>query len=249
MINELVIFRIYDCACMPQVGNLSRRFNLYIPDLLFFGKSYSSSKERSEIYQAKCLAEGLNRLGVDRFSVYGISYGGYVGYHLAAHTEKVEKVVLMSTGVGCSNCEKQELVRKLGMDPKELLVPSTCAHLRQLLTRSVYRGAYMNLVPDFFLQGYLNALSIKNRKEKMELVDHLLGNKNKESLAVLAQETLLIWGDKDNVFPVKLAYQLQRHLGSKARVAIVKDTGHAVNMDAPAQVNRLISSFILGVTH
>ncbi|CAN1785442.1 Monoacylglycerol lipase ABHD6 [Linum perenne] len=237
---------------MYQVGNLSRRFELFIPDLLFFGKSYTTSKQRSEIFQAKCLAEGLSRLGVDRFSVYGISYGGYVGYHLAQMGgEKVDKVVLMSTGVGCSYSDKQEMVRKLGMDPKEILVPSTSAHLRELLTMSVYRGGYiMNLVPDSFLQGYLNALSKNNRKEKMELVDHLLGkNSNNSSdaemLPALAQETLLIWGDKDSVFPVKLAYQLQKHIGSKARVAIVKDTGHAVNMEAPSEVNRLISSFIL----
>ncbi|CAI0473226.1 unnamed protein product [Linum tenue] len=230
-----------------QVGHLSRRFDLYIPDLLFFGKSYTARKERSEVFQAECLAEGLRRLGVDRFSIYGISYGGYVGYHLADMIpDRVDKVVLMSTGVGCNDDQKDELVAKLGRDPKLLLVPRTTDDLRQLMLKSVYRSGYMKLIPDSFLQDYVN--EIGHKKEKMELVDHLLAKSSGagRSLPVLTQETLLIWGNKDYVFPMNLAYQLQRHLGSKARVAIVKEAGHAVNMDAPDEVNRLIISFILG---
>ncbi|CAI0419121.1 unnamed protein product [Linum tenue] len=234
---------------MYQVGHLSRRFDLYIPDLLFFGKSYTTRKERSEAFQAKCLAEGLRKLGVDKFSIYGISYGGYVGYHLAHMSpDRVEKVVLMSTGVGCNDDQKDEMVAQLGRDPKELLVPRTSDDLRELMYKSVYKSNYMKLIPDSFLQDYLNDVGSVHRKEKMELVDHLLA-KNFDagrSLPVLTQDTLLIWGNKDYVFPMNLAYQLQRHLGSKARVAIVKDAGHAVNMDAPDQVNRLIISFILG---
>nr|POE78304.1 hypothetical protein CFP56_64508 [Quercus suber] len=53
-------------------------------------------------------------------------------------------------------------------------------------------------------------------------------------------KTLLIWGEKDNIFPVFLAHQLQRHLGPKSRLAILKDSGHAVNIDSPNMVNELI---------
>ncbi|CAI0470689.1 unnamed protein product [Linum tenue] len=146
-----------------QVGHLSRRFDLYIPDLLFFGKSYTARKERSEVFQAECLAEGLRRLGVDRFSIYGISYGGYVGYHLADMIpDRVDKVVLMSTGVGCNDDQKDKLVAKLGRDPKLLLVPRTTEDLRQLMLKSVYRSGYMKLVPDSFLQDYVNVRGFFN---------------------------------------------------------------------------------------
>nr|POE78307.1 hypothetical protein CFP56_64511 [Quercus suber] len=58
-------------------------------------------------------------------------------------------------------------------------------------------------------------------------------------------KTLLIWGEKDNIFPLFLAHQLQRHLGPKSRLAILKDSGHAVNIDSPNMVNELIKSFVL----
>ncbi|KAH0993235.1 hypothetical protein GBA52_004718 [Prunus armeniaca] len=84
-----------------QVGSLSQSFNLYILDLLFFGKSYANKPERTEVFQAKCVAEGLKRLGVERFAVYSISHEGYVAYWMAEMYPKlVEKVVVVSCGVG-----------------------------------------------------------------------------------------------------------------------------------------------------
>lgn len=37
-----------------------------------------------------------------------------------------------------------------------------------------------------------------------------------------------------------------RHLGPKSRVEIIKDTGHAANIESPDAVNALITSFVLG---
>nr|GMC99111.1 epoxide hydrolase 4 [Ipomoea batatas]GME08319.1 epoxide hydrolase 4 [Ipomoea batatas] len=47
-----------------QVGALSKKFSVYVPDLLFFGGSITDSKDRSPTFQARCVAEGLRRLGV-----------------------------------------------------------------------------------------------------------------------------------------------------------------------------------------
>lgn len=87
---------------------------------------------------------------------------------------------------------------------------------------------------------------------------------------ILVKETLIIWGDKDNVFPVQFAHQLQRyimlyilpldcnfevtltsfmdyrHLGAQSRLEMIKDTGHAANIESPDAVNSLIKSFVLG---
>ncbi|KAF2294683.1 hypothetical protein GH714_015435 [Hevea brasiliensis] len=219
-----------------------------MPDLLFFGKSYSNRPDRTDAFQAGCLIEGLNRLGVDKFSVYSISYGGYVAYRMAEICPKymMEKLVIVSSGVAWSDDEKGEHIKKIGRDPKELLVPTNPNDLRLLVKLSVYKGKPLKWLPDFFLQEFINVLGNNNRKEKLELVEHLLAKKADTDLPILTQETLLIWGDQDNVFPVHLAHQLQRHLGPKSRVEIIKDTGHAANIESPDAVNTLIASFLLG---
>uniref|UniRef100_A0A2P2QLC2 Abhydrolase domain containing n=1 Tax=Rhizophora mucronata TaxID=61149 RepID=A0A2P2QLC2_RHIMU len=232
-----------------QVSSLSRKFNLYMPDLLFFGKSYSKQADRSEVFQATSMVEGLKRLGVDRFSVYSISYGGFVAYQMAEMCPKeVEKVVIASTGVGCSDDMKREMLGKIGRDLKELLLPENPHDLRLLLSLTFCKCSPLALtwIPDLLLQQLINAFGNNHRKEKSELVDYLLNRKADKVLPVLTQETLLIWGDQDKVFPLTLAYQLQRHLGSKSRIEIIKDTGHAVNIESPGAVNSLIASFVLG---
>jgi pimeloyl-ACP methyl ester carboxylesterase len=49
------------------------------------------------------------------------------------------------------------------------------------------------------------------RKERAELLQELLKNgAGMDPLPVLTQETLIIWGDKDQVFPVDLGHRLHR---------------------------------------
>ncbi|KAL6134716.1 hypothetical protein ACLB2K_066944 [Fragaria x ananassa] len=212
-----------------QVGSLSRTFNLYVPDLLFFGKSYTKMSDRTEVFQAKCVAEGLRRRGVERFGVYSISYGGFVAYWLAAmYPEAVGRLVIVSCGIGMTEEQKKDQLNKIGRSALKLLVPESAHDLRGLVNISMHKATPV-------------------KKQKLEMAEYLLREKADLNLPILTQETLIIWGDKDAViFPVNLAYELQRHLGPKSKVEIIKDTGHAVNMDAPISLNALITSFVLG---
>ncbi|KAJ6711672.1 hypothetical protein OIU79_007997 [Salix purpurea] len=219
-----------------QVGSLSRNFNLYVPDLLFFGQSSSKRSGRTDAFQARCLAECLKRFGVDKFSVYSISYGGFVAYRMAEICpEEVEKVVIVSSGVGCSDDQIEEQIKKIGRDPAEILLPKHPQDLRLLVNLSVYKCKPLRWLPDFFLQEFINVMVNHQRKEKLELLEHLLAKKALISLPILTQETLLVWGDQDNV-----------HLGPRSRVKIIKEMGHAANIESPGAVNDLITSFVLG---
>ncbi|CAN0906959.1 Monoacylglycerol lipase ABHD6 [Linum grandiflorum] len=228
-----------------QVGHLSKHFNVYIPDLLYFGKSYSSGSDRSIEFQADCIGRGLRKLGLERYSIVGLSYGGYVGYRMAAELYEVEKVVIISSGICQSKQQMEEQLKKLGDDDKieELLVPQKPEDVRKMVKLAMYKSTRFHFTPDFLLAGFIKAINNKNREEKLELVDHLLKKRDSKP-PVITQETLLIWGEQDQVFPLHLAYQLQRHLGPNARLEVLKETGHGANIDSPEEVNRLITSFV-----
>ncbi|GAB4842634.1 hypothetical protein Ancab_012607 [Ancistrocladus abbreviatus] len=231
-----------------QVRYLSRMFNLYVPDLLFFGGSHTGSDDRSEKFQAKCLMEGLRKAGLggdEKCSLYAISYGGWVGYRMVEmYPEVVERVVILSSGVGSTVEQLWELVEKIGRRAEDLLVPEVAEDLKMLVKTAVYKYN-PEWIPNFFLKEFINVMDGGYKKERRELVQNLLARKASFDLPPLNQETLLIWGDQDNVFPLYLAYQLKRHLGPKARLEILKDTGHAANLDSPHDVNKLIKSFVL----
>ncbi|KAG6534365.1 hypothetical protein ZIOFF_008251 [Zingiber officinale] len=121
-----------------QIGALSRSFDLYIPDLLFFGRSRSSCADRSVGYQARCVAEAMRLLGVARYSVMGISYGGFVAFRLAEmEAESVERVAILTAGIYMSPEQLRVMSAKEKRDVCELLLPQKADDLRALVSRSM----------------------------------------------------------------------------------------------------------------
>ncbi|KAG5535895.1 hypothetical protein RHGRI_023616 [Rhododendron griersonianum] len=55
-----------------QIGSLTKKYAVYVPDLLFFGGSMTDSPDRSPRFQAECLSKGLKKLGC------GEVHGGWV---------------------------------------------------------------------------------------------------------------------------------------------------------------------------
>ena len=62
-------------------------------------------------------------------------------------------------------------------------------------------------------------------------------------ISSLNAETLVVWGDKDKIVPVSTAKKWQKSL-PKAKIEIVKGSGHAVDMEKPAELAKLVKSFL-----
>ncbi|GJY41332.1 alpha/beta hydrolase fold-1 [Tanacetum coccineum] len=139
-----------------QIRQLAGDFNVYVPDLVFFGESYSSKSDRSVGFQAKCVCDGLKKMRVDKFSVYAISYGGFVGYRMAeVYDDMVEKLVIVSSGIVCKHERKLEHVQKIGLSVVDLLVAKTPEDLRMLCRISIHKYDIGRWIPDFFLWGFI----------------------------------------------------------------------------------------------
>lgn len=144
-----------------QVQFLAPHFNLYVPDLIFFGESTTRSKERNEQFQAVSIAKLLEKLGVKRCHVAGTSYGGIVAYNLAKMLgeEKIEKVVIASSGVNMTKNHNVRLLEKAGMDKiEDLMLPSSPQHLRKMMKFAVAKR--IHFIPDFLLKDMLNVSSV-----------------------------------------------------------------------------------------
>lgn len=145
-----------------QIWHLAARFDLVVPDLLFFGGSTTRSPIRSEAFQAAAISRLLAVLGVGpphraRVSVAGTSYGGFVAYHVARALgpEWVERVVIASSDVLKGPDDDRALLERAGgaRSIDELLLPRTTADLRRLARLAVYRPPLS--VPEFILRDML----------------------------------------------------------------------------------------------
>lgn len=139
-----------------QVQFFAPKFNVYVPDLVFFGGSTTKSSERSEIFQAASLAKLMEKLGVERYSVMGTSYGGFVAYHMARMwPERVEKVVIASSGVNMRSRHNEALLERAKVEKvEELMLPATASQFRVLMSMAVFKQ--LKMVPDFLLNDVLN---------------------------------------------------------------------------------------------
>ncbi|KAF8776272.1 hypothetical protein HU200_003678 [Digitaria exilis] len=139
---------------------LSRHFHVYAPDLVFFGAhSRSSSPLRSVAFQARCAADAMRLLGVSRYDVAGISYGGFVAYRMAAAEARdaVGRLVVMTSGVAAAPGEMREMAAREERTVEEALLPKTAEGLRFLVRRSMHRPPPW--MPDFVLDDFIQIWS------------------------------------------------------------------------------------------
>ncbi|EFJ24350.1 hypothetical protein SELMODRAFT_101768 [Selaginella moellendorffii] len=231
-----------------QLKELGSEMELYIPNLIFFGESTTTSPNRSEVYQAKSLMNVMEALGVHRFDVVGVSYGGFVAFRMAhLFPQAVERVVIASSGVCMTPLDVDSITKTAKVEAvSDFLLPTTPDELRKLIKLSFYRPSSCLL--DCVLEDYINLLYIERREEKVELLQGLqLGVDQQEDptpLPVLTQESLIIWGEHDQIFPVALAHKVKSHLGDKSKLVILKKASHAVQIEQAHQFNTHILEFL-----
>ncbi|KAL2906085.1 hypothetical protein RDABS01_004795 [Bienertia sinuspersici] len=138
------------------ISPLIPKFNVYVPDLIFFGESYTTRSERTESFQAESMKKMMDKLEVQKISVCGVSYGGFVAYSMAAQfPDAVEKVVLVCSGVCLEEKDVEEGMFKVANveDAADILLPQTPEKLKELMKLSFYKPR--TSIPSCFLTDFI----------------------------------------------------------------------------------------------
>ena len=145
----------------------------------------------------------LDAVGVERATVVGHSFGSFVARRVAvAHPERVSRLVLIDSGFSPANAvtrSVQESLRDLA-DP----VPKGFARDFQAST------AYLPLPAAFFERIVAEGVKLPSRLWRAAF-DGLLASDDTAELAGIRASTLLLWGDRDALFPSTI------NIGSRAR--------------------------------
>ncbi|KAI3880875.1 hypothetical protein MKW92_026834 [Papaver armeniacum] len=243
-----------------QVQRLSTHFTLYVPDLIFFGKSVTNSSERSEIFQAVSMGKLIEVLGVARYSVLGTSYGGFVAYHMARlRPDRVDKVIIVNSAINLRRKDSEELLKEAKVEKIEsLFMPESPAELLTCI-RLINHKKFPIYIPEFLLNDVLNLypnyqvglleygcrLCNENRKEKLELLEGTtVGKEDIVSILPLQQ----FGGEDDPIFPLEKGYELKQLIGDKVRMEIMLKASHTPQRENPKQFNDVVMKFLTGST-
>ncbi|XP_074305052.1 uncharacterized protein LOC141639981 [Silene latifolia] len=222
-----------------QVLSLRKKYNVYVPDLLFFGKSYTSRSERSTRFQADCLAIGLNKLGLEENCIYvGFSYGGMVGFQLAEHhPELVGSMVITDSVLAEPESVSRKALERVGCPNwSDCLMPTTIEGVKVLVDISSNKNNFPKM-PDFFFKHYLKVM-FDNRKERIELLEALVIKEKDVTNYQFKQPIHLIWGNQDKIFDMEVATNLKERLGGKTKLLIVEEAGHLALLEKPFVFNQ-----------
>lgn len=135
-----------------QVLALTRKYSVYVPDLLFFGGSTTNRTERSVSFQAEFLAKGMEILRVDKMTLVGSSYGGMVGFETAKlYPNLVQSMVVSAAVVELTDSLSGESLKQLGVSSwSELLLPETMEGFKRMLTGGAHKLPW---IPGFIYNG------------------------------------------------------------------------------------------------
>ncbi|KAK9272258.1 hypothetical protein L1049_002629 [Liquidambar formosana] len=228
------------------IGPLVSRFNVYVPDLVFFGDSYTTRSDRSEAFQARCVMSMMGVYGVNRMKVVGISYGGFVAYSLAAQfPEAVERLVLCCAGVSLEEKDMEEGMFQVKSveEAVSVLLPQTPEKIKELMKITFVKPP--KNVPSCFLNDFIDVMCTEYIQERKELIETLHKDRKLSDLPKITQPTLLIWGDQDQIFPLELAHRLKRHVGENAQLVVLKNAGHAINVEKSKELHKHLKSYLI----
>jgi len=222
-------------AWLENATELSKRHRVYVPDLPGFGRSQSmgdnfSVPEFSEFVEQFSLAMGL-----ERFHLLGHSIGGCIALDYAfKYSHRVKKLVLIS-----SFCLGKELAlwvrflcsKAIRKSVGELVL--TVLRLVRWLARSVFTPSEQ--------AGFISRFKMNIGKSFTTLKGQAIILQSR--LSELVVPTLVVWGAKDNIVPVRQAYAALQAIPD-GHLHVFEGLGHSPFRQNVVEFSEIMSRFL-----
>jgi len=225
----------------PQLEHLSLRHRVIAPDFLGFGGSDApdSMSRYTMLGFADLLAGLLDRLGLDRVTLAGLSMGGYVAFaFLRQYAERVTALVLADTRAAADTHEaferrtdQQDQVARIGTTAliETLLGGLLSDHTRATRLDLVEQVRRLMANP---AAGYIGALeAMKHRPDSTD------------ELGRISVPTLVVVGEDDALSPPDVARDMHERI-TRSELALLPRAGHLSNVEAAEEFNAAVGRFL-----
>jgi pimeloyl-ACP methyl ester carboxylesterase len=188
------------------------------------------------------------RLGLGRVAFVGNSMGGYVAAEVAIQVPaRVSRLVLVSAAGISSAATVQAPILTAGR-VYAAIVTYTAARHQQLAARPLSRHLSLALVArhprllkaDLAYEGFFKGAGKSGFDDALRAS---LDYDFRERLPEVAVPTLIVWGEKDAIIPVRDANEFERLIPDSRKV-VMRDTGHIAMAERPEAFNDLLMEFL-----
>jgi non-heme chloroperoxidase len=220
----------------PVLPLIDRKYHVYVPDLRGHGDSDRPATGYTFPDFAGDVIAFMNAKGLKKATVVGHSMGSFVAQHVATMApERVEKLVL----IGSAPAVRNDAVLQLQREVSRLTDPVSLEFVREFQTSVVFQP-----VPDEFMDRIIQeSLKVPARVWRDAMAGMLASNA-KIDLSKIAAPTLIIWGDRETVFPNRSDQEALRKAIPNATLKVYPETGHCPNWEEPHQFAKDLDEFI-----
>jgi 3-oxoadipate enol-lactonase len=222
-----------------QVLPFSERHMVLRYDCRGQGRSDKPDTEYSQEMHADDLMSLMDKIGIRKAHVIGISNGGMIAQHFTLkYPEKVGALVLVDT---CSYIDTLlEIIIKIWIRATEI-------------GGSEFR--YDVALPALFAESFIKRnlevilamkeISVENNPPKpiinlaKSCLRHNVGNRIRE----IKSPTLIIVGEEDILIPLKYSKILNEKIEG-SRLVVIKDCGHVPPLEKPEEFNKIVLDFL-----
>jgi pimeloyl-ACP methyl ester carboxylesterase len=237
----------------PVLATLARRFTVIAPDLLGHGDSAKPRGDYSLGANASLLRDFMLALGHERATIVGHSLGGGIAMQFAYQfPDRIERLVLVSSG-GLGR-EVTALLRAVALPGAEFVLPllvsgplvSAGATISGWIDRI---GVRLGSDVAAMATGFASLQDIEARRAFVQTARAVIDaggqrvNATDKLYLAEAVPTLLLWGDRDPIIPVR--HGIRAHeLMPGSRLRIFAGAGHFPHHDDPAGFAAAITEFV-----
>ena len=217
-------------------------------DLPGFGVSEMPEERITIELYGRVLAELDDRLDLAPAVVVGNSMGGFVSAELAIRRpESVERLMLLaSAGVSQMDVAKRPIMA--AAKAAGLVATSNVAQQQWLARRPALRHGVLAVVArhpsrlrsDMVFEGLLKGTAKPGFETALRAC---LEYDFRERLPQIGCPTLVVWGEKDAIIPVRDADRFVELIRG-ARKVVMEDTGHVPMVERPPTFNDLLEEFL-----
>lgn len=224
----------------PQIPALEDGYRVILPDYPGFGRSPYSPAQPDMRYYAEGVRELLDRLGLERVALGGLSMGGYVAFAcLQLFPERISALVLANTRPDPDSEEARENRKNMAqrvagegvevlaeLQMERLLSSNTLNNDEEVVEK--VRAMMLESSPD----GVIAALgAMRDRPDSNPL------------LPEIAVPTLVIGGKEDAISSPEVMGAMANEIPD-ARHHTLSGAGHLSNLEAPEEFNALLRDFL-----
>jgi pimeloyl-ACP methyl ester carboxylesterase len=185
-------------------------------------------------------------VGVTSMVLAGHSMGGQIAVHYTCrYPDMVEKLILIDPyGLHGQEGARRTLAR-LGPVVNLAFLLNTRFFIEWAMRANVLHDPPPDLVRDAVEATAVSILGRESARAMARITKRVIGRDFVDALLPgISQETLVIWGEEDRLFPPHWANGFVSRL-RRATLRVVPETGHMPMLEAPEKVAGLMAGFMV----